>query len=95
MAFYLVALHRPCTSLAAALTLHHRFRKFLVQPSTPNAEDLHIARRIDPHLVAIVCVNLALKTTEIPRKVRDIINVTYVLLHPDQDYFHIDDVRPP
>ena len=47
-------------------------------------------QELDQYLLAGTCIHLACKQTEIGRKLRDVVNATYYIVH--QAYLEVDDV---
>ncbi|XP_065836523.1 cyclin-Q-like isoform X2 [Oscarella lobularis] len=73
----MLKLSSVCTSTAT--TLYHRFF------------DAQSLNEYNPHLVAAACLYLASKIDELPRKVRDIVNVSYRCLHKKEPPLDVSD----
>ncbi|KAI9506925.1 cyclin-like protein [Coemansia spiralis] len=72
----------PTSTWATGTVLFHRYCKFVNQSKPP--KDLFNSR-----MTIMLCLYLATKVTEEPRKQRDIINVGYHLENPQNDFLPI------
>ncbi|CAO3684572.1 unnamed protein product [Rhizopus microsporus] len=77
----------PIRTTATAIIYYHRFKAFISDKEkvihvdgSINAED---AINANEELLATTCLQLACKATEVPRKVRDLVNVGYRYYHSD------------
>ncbi|KAI8049057.1 cyclin-like protein [Syncephalis plumigaleata] len=79
-------LELPRMTVASAQIYIHRCQRYLKQMSQEEVQAIDM----DEHLMAIACLHLACKSTETLRKVRDLINVGYLVLNPKQPYLDLD-----
>ncbi|KAJ2337962.1 hypothetical protein GGF43_006989, partial [Coemansia sp. RSA 2618] len=70
-------LELPTSTWATGTVLFHRYCKYVTRSRS--------AEPLDPHVCLILCIYLATKVTEEPRKQRDMINVGHKLTNPDTD----------
>ncbi|KAF3931235.1 Cyclin-T1-4 [Dactylella cylindrospora] len=67
-------------SLAMAYLYMHKYRKFIRDSNDRSSES--IPDFLDPHTLALTCLSLSTKSTESPRRLRNLILPAYSLLHP-------------
>ncbi|RCH83708.1 Cyclin- protein fam58a [Rhizopus azygosporus] len=86
---------RPIRTTATAIIYYHRFKAFISDKEkvihvdgSINAED---AINANEELLATTCLQLACKATEVPRKVRDLVNVGYRYYHSDGSTLDVDE----
>ncbi|KAI8322806.1 hypothetical protein GQ54DRAFT_303821 [Martensiomyces pterosporus] len=77
-------LELPTSTWATGVVLFHRYCSF-VDRSALERDPL------DPHICMMLCLYLATKVTEEPRKQRDVINVGYKLAHPESEFLPVGD----
>ncbi|KAF9094990.1 hypothetical protein BGX29_009219 [Mortierella sp. GBA35] len=73
----------PPTTIGTSLVYYHKYRAYLHQAYKRGERD-NEAFRADEYLFATACLHLACKCTEVSRKVRDLVNVTYRVMNPGQ-----------
>ncbi|KAF9384986.1 hypothetical protein BGX21_001173 [Mortierella sp. AD011] len=73
----------PPTTTGTALIYYHKYRAYLHQANKRGERD-NEASKADEYLFATACLHLACKCTEVSRKVRDLVNVTYRVMNPNQ-----------
>ncbi|KAF9431757.1 hypothetical protein BGZ76_011733 [Entomortierella beljakovae] len=73
----------PPTTTGTALIYYHKYRAYLHQANKRGERD-NEATKADEYLFATACLHLACKCTEVSRKVRDLVNVTYRVMNPSQ-----------
>ncbi|KAF9098398.1 hypothetical protein BGX27_000800 [Mortierella sp. AM989] len=73
----------PPTTTGTALIYYHKYRAYLHQANKRGERD-NEATKADEYLFATACLHLACKCTEVSRKVRDLVNVTYRVMNPNQ-----------
>ncbi|KAG0241643.1 hypothetical protein BGW41_005659 [Actinomortierella wolfii] len=76
-------LQLPPTTIGTALIYYHKYRAYLHQALRRGDKD-NEAFKADEYLFATACLHLACKCTEVSRKVRDLVNVTYRVMNPSQ-----------
>ncbi|KAF9972797.1 hypothetical protein BGZ73_004026 [Actinomortierella ambigua] len=76
-------LQLPPTTIGTALIYYHKYRAYLHQAMRRGDKD-NEAFKADEYLFATACLHLACKCTEVSRKVRDLVNVTYRVMNPNQ-----------
>ncbi|KAJ1881799.1 hypothetical protein LPJ66_011261 [Kickxella alabastrina] len=76
-------LHLSTSAWATGTVLFHRYCAFVNTNKDPHSDLL------PTHISIMLCLYLATKVTEEPRKQRDIINVGYKLAHPDSTFLPI------
>ncbi|KAG0368253.1 hypothetical protein BC939DRAFT_524633 [Gamsiella multidivaricata] len=76
-------LQLPPTTTGSALIYYHKYRAYLHQAHKRGDRD-NEATKADEYLFATACLHLACKCTEVSRKVRDLVNVTYRVMNPSQ-----------
>ncbi|KAJ2964425.1 hypothetical protein NQZ79_g644 [Umbelopsis isabellina] len=93
-----IMLDLPTKTAATAIMYHHRFKQFMADAHTnPVKEinghqvDVNLALDCDDELLATTCLHLACKATEVVRKLRDVINVCYRLIHQSDSILEIDE----
>ncbi|KAG0220724.1 hypothetical protein BGX31_010642 [Mortierella sp. GBA43] len=79
----------PPTTIGTALIYYHKYRAFLYQAHKRGDRDNEATKADeyasrDGYLFATACLHLASKCTEVSRKVRDLVNVTYRVMNPSQ-----------
>ncbi|KAI9595101.1 cyclin-like protein [Syncephalis fuscata] len=80
-------LELPRMTAATAQIYLHQCRRFLREAPKEEVEYIDL----DEHLMGAACLHLACKSTETLRKVRDLINVSYLVLNTKQPYLNLDD----
>ncbi|GAA5806144.1 hypothetical protein HPULCUR_011674 [Helicostylum pulchrum] len=85
----------PIRTTATAIVYFHRFNAFISSrekvvnmDGSINAED---ALYNNEELLTTTCLQLACKATEVPRKVRDLVNVGYRYYHPNGTTLDVDE----
>ncbi|CEP07047.1 hypothetical protein [Parasitella parasitica] len=85
----------PIRTTATAIVYYHRFNEFINHKEkvinvdgTPTEEDVLYQNE---ELLTTTCLQLACKATEVPRKVRDIVNVGYRYYHPNGTTLDVDE----
>ncbi|KAF9912176.1 hypothetical protein EC991_000586 [Linnemannia zychae] len=73
----------PPATIGTSLVYYHKYRAYLHQAYKRGERD-NEAFRADEYLFATACLHLACKCTEVSRKVRDLVNVTYRVMNPGQ-----------
>ncbi|KAF9580864.1 hypothetical protein BGW38_002327 [Lunasporangiospora selenospora] len=73
----------PPTTIGTSLIYYHKYRAYLHQAYKRGERD-NEATKADEYLFATACLHLASKCTEVGRKVRDLVNVTYRVMNPAQ-----------
>ncbi|KAG0315330.1 hypothetical protein BGZ99_007522 [Dissophora globulifera] len=73
----------PPNTTGTALIYYHKYRAYLHQANRRGERD-NEATKADEYLFATACLHLACKCTEVSRKVRDLVNVTYRVMNPNQ-----------
>ncbi|KAF9126697.1 hypothetical protein BGW39_006444 [Mortierella sp. 14UC] len=73
----------PPATIGTSLIYYHKYRAYLHQAYKRGERD-NEAFRADEYLFATACLHLACKCTEVSRKVRDLVNVTYRVMNPGQ-----------
>ncbi|KAG0298607.1 hypothetical protein BGZ96_009681 [Linnemannia gamsii] len=73
----------PPATIGTSLVYYHKYRAYLHQAHRRGERD-NEAFRADEYLFATACLHLACKCTEVSRKVRDLVNVTYRVMNPGQ-----------
>ncbi|KAF9927984.1 hypothetical protein FBU30_002728 [Linnemannia zychae] len=73
----------PPTTIGTSLVYYHKYRAYLHQAYKRGERD-NEAFKADEYLFATACLHLACKCTEVSRKVRDLVNVTYRVMNPGQ-----------
>ncbi|KAF9155917.1 hypothetical protein BG015_008059 [Linnemannia schmuckeri] len=73
----------PPVTIGTSLVYYHKYRAYLHQAYKRGERD-NEAFRADEYLFATACLHLACKCTEVSRKVRDLVNVTYRVMNPGQ-----------
>ncbi|KAI9009226.1 cyclin-like protein [Hyaloraphidium curvatum] len=79
----------PRTTTATALAYFHRYKLYYSDRQTPDIASSFPP--LDDYLVATAALDLACKTAETVRKIRDVINVGWFVLHPEDPYLPISD----
>ncbi|KAK9723065.1 hypothetical protein K7432_002174 [Basidiobolus ranarum] len=86
----------PQPTIATAIVLYYRVKNSQSQLSSQGRQESKQLEQenetcddLEVYLLVTTCINLACKTTEVSRKVRDIINVGYRLLHPTESPLRI------
>ncbi|ORX84587.1 hypothetical protein BCR32DRAFT_266210 [Anaeromyces robustus] len=91
-------------TFSLALTFFHRFNNHYKNKNSKNTENLkneinedeiidpNINIPLDNELLCCTCLYLACKSNEVNRKIRDVINVGYRVLHPEEKTLKIDDI---
>ncbi|ORX54427.1 hypothetical protein DM01DRAFT_1335576 [Hesseltinella vesiculosa] len=88
----------PVRTTGTAMYYYHRFHHFMSKyknaPHPRNGQSVHAALPLhtNEELLAITCLLLACKTTDMPRKVRDLVNVGYRYFHPEEPLLEADEV---
>ncbi|KAK9723066.1 hypothetical protein K7432_002174 [Basidiobolus ranarum] len=90
----------PQPTIATAIVLYYRVKNSQSQLSSQGRQESKQLEQenetcddLEVYLLVTTCINLACKTTEVSRKVRDIINVGYRLLHPTESPLRIGEVN--
>ncbi|KAI8578445.1 hypothetical protein K450DRAFT_246843 [Umbelopsis ramanniana AG] len=93
-----IMLDLPIKTAATAIIYQQRFKKFMasrrknpVGESNDHAISVNLALDRDDELLATTCLHLACKATEVVRKIRDVINVCYRLVHQSDSILEIDE----
>ncbi|KAF9956843.1 hypothetical protein BGZ72_002403 [Mortierella alpina] len=90
-------LQLPPATIGTSLVYYHKYRAYLHQANKRGERD-NEASKADEYLFATACLHLACKCTEVSRKVRDLVNVTYRVMNPSQPALSLstkaDDVPP-
>ncbi|KAG0046032.1 hypothetical protein BGZ83_008759 [Gryganskiella cystojenkinii] len=73
----------PPATIGTALIYYHKYRAYLHQAGRKGDRE-NEAFKADEYLFATACLHLACKCTEVSRKVRDLVNVTYRVMNPGQ-----------
>ncbi|KAG0329045.1 hypothetical protein BG004_002426 [Podila humilis] len=73
----------PPVTIGTSLVYYHKYRAYLHQAYKRGERD-NEATKADEYLFATACLHLACKCTEVSRKVRDLVNVTYRVMNPNQ-----------
>ncbi|KAJ2330359.1 hypothetical protein GGH92_009558, partial [Coemansia sp. RSA 2673] len=73
----------PTSTWATGTVLFHRYCDYVSKQSGPGGDI------IPAHICILLCLYLATKVTEEPRKYRDIINVGFKLEHPESDFLPV------
>ncbi|KAF8943278.1 hypothetical protein BGZ47_005630 [Haplosporangium gracile] len=73
----------PPVTIGTSLVYYHKYRAYLHQAYKRGERD-NEAFKADEYLFATACLHLACKCTEVSRKVRDLVNVTYRVMNPGQ-----------
>ncbi|KAF9189275.1 hypothetical protein BGZ51_009722 [Haplosporangium sp. Z 767] len=73
----------PPATIGTSLIYYHKYRAYLHQAYKRGERD-NEATKADEYLFATACLHLACKCTEVSRKVRDLVNVTYRVMNPGQ-----------
>ncbi|KAG0202951.1 hypothetical protein BGX28_004704 [Mortierella sp. GBA30] len=73
----------PPATIGTSLVYYHKYRAYLHQANKRGERD-NEATKADEYLFATACLHLACKCTEVSRKVRDLVNVTYRVMNPTQ-----------
>ncbi|KAF9991240.1 hypothetical protein BGZ75_002868 [Mortierella antarctica] len=76
-------LQLPPATIGTSLVYYHKYRAYLHQANKRGERD-NEASKADEYLFATACLHLACKCTEVSRKVRDLVNVTYRVMNPSQ-----------
>ncbi|KAI9311705.1 cyclin-like protein [Dichotomocladium elegans] len=90
-------LELPVRTTATAIIYYHQFNRFmLMNKGKASMRNNHIVDEMLPlntceELLAMTCLLLACKATDVSRKVRDIVNVGYRYYHPKQEPLQIDE----
>ncbi|KAF9575030.1 hypothetical protein EC968_004527 [Mortierella alpina] len=90
-------LQLPPATIGTSLVYYHKYRAYLHQANKRGERD-NEASKADEYLFATACLHLACKCTEVSRKVRDLVNVTYRVMNPSQPALSLstkaDDISP-
>ncbi|KAF9968168.1 hypothetical protein BGZ70_006145 [Mortierella alpina] len=90
-------LQLPPATIGTSLVYYHKYRAYLHQANKRGERDSE-ASKADEYLFATACLHLACKCTEVSRKVRDLVNVTYRVMNPSQPALSLstkaDDMPP-
>ncbi|KAF9285540.1 hypothetical protein BGZ68_003766 [Mortierella alpina] len=90
-------LQLPPATVGTSLVYYHKYRAYLHQANKRGERD-NEASKADEYLFATACLHLACKCTEVSRKVRDLVNVTYRVMNPSQPALSLstkaDDMPP-
>ncbi|ORX97985.1 hypothetical protein K493DRAFT_313839 [Basidiobolus meristosporus CBS 931.73] len=85
----------PQPTVATAVVLFYRVQtsqeRLLLQQKERQEKGEESSHELEDYLLLTSCINLACKTTEVSRKVRDIINVGYRILHPTEPPLRINE----
>ncbi|RUS15159.1 cyclin-like protein [Endogone sp. FLAS-F59071] len=87
-------LQLPLQTIGTTLLYYHRYHEFMrrltsEKPIAPEEEAECL--QIEETLLATTCIHVACKTTETPRKIRDVINVGHRFLHPKEPTLDISE----
>ncbi|KAJ1902687.1 hypothetical protein LPJ71_005471 [Coemansia sp. S17] len=77
----------PTSAWATGMVLFHRYCDYISNQQPPDGDN----DIIPSHLCIMLCLYLAAKATEEPRKQRDIINVGYKLDNPESEFLPVDE----
>ncbi|KAG0036798.1 hypothetical protein BGZ82_003703 [Podila clonocystis] len=84
----------PPATIGTSLVYYHKYRAYLHQAYKRNERD-NEATKADEYLFATACLHLACKCTEVSRKVRDLVNVTYRVMNPNQPVLSLSTATKP
>ncbi|KAF9428345.1 hypothetical protein BGZ94_002686 [Podila epigama] len=84
----------PPATIGTSLVYYHKYRAYLHQALKRGERD-NEATKADEYLFATACLHLACKCTEVSRKVRDLVNVTYRVMNPNQPVLSLSTTTQP
>ncbi|KAG0341701.1 hypothetical protein BG000_008262 [Podila horticola] len=84
----------PPATIGTSLVYYHKYRAYLHQAYKRGERD-NEATKADEYLFATACLHLACKCTEVSRKVRDLVNVTYRVMNPNQPVLSLSTAAKP
>ncbi|KFH67423.1 hypothetical protein MVEG_06155 [Podila verticillata NRRL 6337] len=84
----------PPATIGTSLVYYHKYRAYLHQAYKRGERD-NEATKADEYLFATACLHLACKCTEVSRKVRDLVNVTYRVMNPNQPVLSLSTATKP
>ncbi|KAG0095399.1 hypothetical protein BGZ93_005946 [Podila epicladia] len=84
----------PPATIGTSLVYYHKYRAYLHQAYKRGERD-NEATKADEYLFATACLHLACKCTEVSRKVRDLVNVTYRVMNPNQPVLSLSTTTKP
>ncbi|KAI9492435.1 cyclin-like protein [Zychaea mexicana] len=87
----------PVRTTATAIMYYHQFNRFMLlnKGGKPTRNDRLVDESMplntNEELLTTTCLHLACKMTDVPRKVRDLVNVGYRYYHPKEGILQIDE----
>ncbi|OUM66134.1 hypothetical protein PIROE2DRAFT_6761 [Piromyces sp. E2] len=96
---YSINYMKKCSDLLKIFNNHYKLKNINNPKNLKKKEkdedeiiDPEIDIPLDNELLCCTCLYLACKSNEVNRKIRDVINVGYRVLHPEEKTLKIDDV---
>ncbi|KAG2227032.1 hypothetical protein INT45_006439 [Circinella minor] len=87
----------PVRTTATAIMYYHQFNRFMLlnKGKKPERNDRFVDENMplymNEELLTTTCLHLACKMTDVPRKVRDLVNVGYRYYHPKEGILQVDE----